>query len=266
MTPFTIACGASGELIIILIVTILIPSIIIEAILLKNILKKNWGESFEVSSIANVTSLIAGTLFTVLVLKIASSAGYIVNILCLLSTPVLIIYIEKMIAQKYWKDIPKKKLIKAIIVANIIALGIFVIILFFMPALGQAREKARRISCFSNLRGIGLSLVQYSMDYNDFFPDKRLEQLRSNDYLTDHGVYNCPSTDTRKGKDNEKLTDEIIDYVYQKGLKYNKDSKTPLLWDKPTNHENYGNVLFIDGRVKRFYGANWMEQAGIKKK
>ena len=253
----------SKELITILIIfiLILIPSVLIETILFKNILKKNWGKSFKVSGIANLVSLIAGTLFTVLMLKIAISVGTDFNLLWSLLTLVLVICIEKIIAQKYWKDISKKKLLKAVITANIIVLGIFGVILLFLPPLNSVRENARRISCLSNLRGIGLSLIQYSMDYNDFFPDKNLEQLRN--YLTDYGIYTCPSTDTRKGKDNIKITKTIVDYVYQKGLKYSKDSKTPLLWDKPTNHKNYGNVLFIDGHVKAFKGADWMEQAGI---
>ena len=257
----------SKELITILIIfiLILIPSVLIETILFKNILKKNWGKSFKVSGIANLVSLIAGTLVTVLMLKIAISVGNDFNLLWSILTLVLVIYIEKIIAQKYWKDISKKKLLKAVITANIIVLGIFGVILLFLPPLNSVRENARRISCLSNLRGIGLSLIQYSMDYNNFFPDKDLEQLRVNGYLTDYGVYTCPSTDTRKGKDKKKITDTIVDYVYQKGLKYSKDSKTPLLWDKPKNHKNYGNVLFIDGHVKAFKGADWMEQAGITK-
>ena len=245
---------------------ILIPTIIVETVLLKVLLKKSWGESFEVSVIANLASLIAGILFALLMLKITSSFGVAVNLLWPILTLVLIIYIEKAIAQAYWKDISKKKLLKAIITANIIVLGIFAVIGCFLPPLGQAREPARRISCSSNLKQIGLSLKQYADDHNGYFPDKGLEQLRANDYLTDYGVYNCPSTDTRKGKDNEKLTDEIVDYVYPKGLKYNSnDSKTPLLWDKPENHKYYGNVLFIDGHIKAFQGADWMEQAGITK-
>ena len=269
MTSFTIAYGfESKELItiVIIFILILIPSIIIKTILFKNILKKNWGESFKVSGIANLASLTAGIFFTVLVLKIASSVGADVNLFWPILTLVLVICIEKIIAQKYWKDISGKKLLRAIISVNIIVLGTFAVILLFLPPLSGVREKTRRISCLSNLKGIGMSLIQYSLDYNNFFPDKGLEQLRANDYLTDYGVYKCPSTDTRKGKNNEKLTDEIVDYVYPKGLKYNSnDSKTPLLWDKPENHQNYGNVLFIDGHVEAFKGVDWMEQAGIKK-
>jgi len=33
------------------------------------------------------------------------------------------------------------------------------------------------------------------------------------------------------------------------------------MWDKPNNHKNYGNVLFLDGRVQCFSGSDWPEQA-----
>lgn len=269
MMSLTIACGPTPqELLIISIFIIFIPTIIIEAILLKNILKRKWGESFGFCTIANMTSTIAGIIFATSVLYIANSLDSInntVEIICCILTLAIIILIKYAIYQVPWKDIPKKKLIYAIIRINIITLGIFPIVLAFMPPLHSTREKARRISCNSNLKGIGLSLKQYATDYNNFFPNEGLEQLRSNDYLTDYGIYQCPSTNTRKGEDNEKLTDEIVDYVYRKGLKDSDDSKTPLAWDKPENHEDYGNVLFVDGHVKGFIGANWMEQAGIKK-
>src|SRR5216117_3280215 len=37
-----------------------------------------------------------------------------------------------------------------------------------MPALAGAKEKARTISCISNLKQIGLALTLYSDDNNDF--------------------------------------------------------------------------------------------------
>jgi len=268
--PLTIACSPISSLeIFITIIILLISTIIIEAILLKNILKKNWGESFEFCSIANVASSIAGIIFAFSVFAITSSFGHIndiIGMICWILTLAVLIYVENAIARKYWKYIPKKKLFKAVIIVNIVTYIILSIFIFIMPEHGRPRKKARRISCTSNLKQIGLSLTQYAMDNENFFPNEGWEQLRSNDYLTDYGVYNCPSSDTPKGNDNQKLTDEIVDYVYKKGLKDSDDSKIPLAWDKPGIHEDYGNVLFLDGHVKGFAGADWMEQAGIIKK
>ena len=39
-----------------------------------------------------------------------------------------------------------------------------------LPALNSAREKARRISCASNLKQIGLAAKMYSGDFQEKFP------------------------------------------------------------------------------------------------
>jgi prepilin-type N-terminal cleavage/methylation domain-containing protein len=38
------------------------------------------------------------------------------------------------------------------------------------PVFTQAREKARRASCLSNMKQIGLGLAQYTQDYDEAFP------------------------------------------------------------------------------------------------
>src|SRR5947209_3350994 len=57
-------------------------------------------------------------------------------------------------------------LIELLVVIAIIA--ILAAILF--PVFAQAREKARQAGCMSNLRQIGMALVQYSMDYDETHP------------------------------------------------------------------------------------------------
>ena len=54
-------------------------------------------------------------------------------------------------------------LIELLVVIAIIA--ILAAILF--PVFGRARENARRSSCQSNLKQIGLGLIQYSQDYDE---------------------------------------------------------------------------------------------------
>lgn len=57
-------------------------------------------------------------------------------------------------------------LIELLVVIAIIA--ILAAILF--PVFGRARENARRSSCQSNLKQIGLGMMQYVQDYDEFYP------------------------------------------------------------------------------------------------
>ncbi len=185
-----------------------------------------------------------------------------------------------------------------------------------LPSLNQARERAKRVNCISNLKQIGLSLKQYAMDYSDWFPysetaytrnwdrtddatsnkgAKCLDYLVALDYLTAYKMYTCPSTATKAGSDPDKKNrtvdvsartgqeDYILqyskakkncDYSYAPGLMdgdsdeygtsdsgivsdiaaYQGRTEATESWQKP-NHENYGNILYVDGHVSGYSGS-----------
>lgn len=107
-------------------------------------------------------------------------------------------------------------LIELLVVVAIIAL--LAAILF--PVFARARENARRASCQSNLKQIGLGFAQYTQDYDEKYPPTRRDNPGGDNkaamqsgadyyayftwvdgidpYVKSSGVYRCPSDTIRR--------------------------------------------------------------------
>ncbi|BCM88250.1 hypothetical protein IAD21_00077 [Abditibacteriota bacterium] len=91
-------------------------------------------------------------------------------------------------------------LIELLVVIAIIAL--LAAILF--PAFSSAREAARRASCTSNLRQIGMGMMQYTQDYDEYVPPNETRPATRAEtrclfeliqpYIKNTQVYICPTS------------------------------------------------------------------------
>jgi prepilin-type N-terminal cleavage/methylation domain-containing protein/prepilin-type processing-associated H-X9-DG protein len=100
-------------------------------------------------------------------------------------------------------------LIELLVVISIIA--ILAAILF--PVFGRARENARRSSCQSNLKQIGLALAQYSQDYDETYTPVNdatytwAQILQP--YLKSVQIFKCPSNDAIGGMGTANVSPAI---------------------------------------------------------
>jgi len=153
-------------------------------------------------------------------------------------------------------------LIELLVVIAIIS--ILAAILF--PVFARARENARRASCMSNLKQIGLGFMMYVQDYDEQFPPPLWEKAGVSGSLTASDFVAPSSVDTSKPAGNFKVSpgsgsgklytwmDFIFPYVKSVQL-FTCPSFSVQVSSAQSGAPSYGYNAFVSGLKKG--GPSW---------
>jgi prepilin-type N-terminal cleavage/methylation domain-containing protein/prepilin-type processing-associated H-X9-DG protein len=175
-------------------------------------------------------------------------------------------------------------LVELLIVIAIIA----ILASILLPALGRARESAKRIDCANNLKQISLATAAYCGDYNSWLPRSNLGAAaiprfwigRLAPYLnapenigthsTDYKVFVCPSFEGTYFALSYCMNYHVSGPAYQKKITAYDDVSNKIIFADGNGlaemsrnnasdgsqdyrfaprHPDVGNVLYMDGHV-----------------
>ena len=134
-----------------------------------------------------------------------------------------------------------------------------------LPALHQARDKARRTQCAGNLKRGVLALHMYSSNHDEGLPDDPAALIETG--YTIGLDFTCPGVGTRPASSLKGLrSGRRSDYLFfPEGLTSKRRGRDlgrlVVGCDKPGNHGRFVNVMLADGHVKGFMGDSIEEIA-----
>jgi hypothetical protein len=121
--------------------------------------------------------------------------------------------------------------------------GLLVIIPAFLaalllPALNQARFKARQAACVNNVKQIGLGCAMYADEHNGTLP-RKIDDLKP--YITSTNIFVCP-----QARDMSRYSYAFVGVTN----KWEEDPNLVILREIEPNHHGKRTVLFDDGHVE----------------
>lgn len=147
------------------------------------------------------------------------------------------------------------------------AFVVFLIILTVMGMIlnlyGRSSEAANRTVCRSNLRHLVQALKLYAQDYDDHYPDPNRWVRPVSTYTDNLLVFFCPSEDRPRPK--RERTELRVSYWYIPPDRGRDESSTAVFGDILYsnwlgNHEDGGNVAYLDGHVVWRNVEQWQEE------
>lgn len=147
------------------------------------------------------------------------------------------------------------------------AFAVFLIMLTVMGMVlnlyGRGSEAANRTVCRANLRHLAQALRLYAQDHDDRYPPPSRWVRLVSAYTDNLNVFFCPSDD--RPRPRRERAEVVVSYWYSRPSSTDDESSVAVFGDVMYsnwvgNHEDGGNVAYLDGHVVWRNVEQWQQQ------